>query len=247
MAVRVRRVARPAVVAEVERQELGRAPVEPGRHRDQLGVDREVDDRPAAERDVRSGPGRAGTASSRARPSDCVSGFFNSAVATGMPLTNRQRSSVFVALLIRQLPDDGQPVRLVPLDELRRQPVGRLEDASRISTPWSLTPWRSTSTVPRSSSSFASRRRKFVSAAASPPWAGWRGSARRCPVSPGRTRAPRPDRGRVRRRTRAHRPSRTRRGRVAMLRSRPRTSTRRPHGRIVDAGRTSVKSVRRGS
>ena len=50
--VRVRRVALPAVVAQVERQEPRRLARQPGRHRDRLGVDREVHDRPPAERHV---------------------------------------------------------------------------------------------------------------------------------------------------------------------------------------------------
>ena len=42
-----------------------------------------------------------------------VSGFFNSAVATGIPFTNSPRSSVFVdARLVRQLAGHRQPVRL---------------------------------------------------------------------------------------------------------------------------------------
>ena len=58
-----------------------------------------------------------------------------------------------------------QPVRRVALDQLGRQPVGGLEVArAGPSTPWSLTPWRSTSTVPRWSSSSASRSRNSAGA-----------------------------------------------------------------------------------
>ena len=46
------RVALAAVVAPVERQEARRGALEPRRHRDLLGVHREVDDGPAREGDV---------------------------------------------------------------------------------------------------------------------------------------------------------------------------------------------------
>ena len=52
VAVRVRRVALAEVVAEVERQEPRRLALELGRHRDRIGIHREVDERAAAERHV---------------------------------------------------------------------------------------------------------------------------------------------------------------------------------------------------
>ena len=56
MAVGVRRVARPTVVAEVERQEPGRLAGQLGRHRHPVGIDGEVDQRPSGQGDVRRVP-----------------------------------------------------------------------------------------------------------------------------------------------------------------------------------------------
>ena len=53
--------------------------------------------------------------------------FLSSAVATGMPLRNRQRSTRLVRLGVeRQLPRDRQPVGVVVGDQLRRDAEGRL-------------------------------------------------------------------------------------------------------------------------
>ena len=93
--VRVRRVARAQLVAPVERQEPGRlarragSSSPPARCRPRSGR------APAAAASVRR---VAVGAVLRHRVLDVwpVSGFFSSAVATGIPLTNRHRSSVFV-------------------------------------------------------------------------------------------------------------------------------------------------------
>ena len=95
MAVGVRRVARAHVLgAAVERQEAGVLSGEARRQQHEVGVDGEVDERPPGE-DQRFGSRSVRYCSFASRTVWCVSGFFSSAVATGMPLTNRPRSSSF--------------------------------------------------------------------------------------------------------------------------------------------------------
>ena len=111
MTVRVRRVPGAQVVALVERQEPGRRARQPGGHRDPLR------DRPRSAPPPAAASRFFGSRSVRywviACSTPCpVSGFFSSAVATGMPLTNSARSSVLPEpCLVAQLPGHGQPVR----------------------------------------------------------------------------------------------------------------------------------------
>ena len=120
--VRVRRVPRPpgrpgAVGALVERQEHGVLARQPGGHVHLVRVDREVHHHPVLEDQIVRVPVRAGTAPSR-RSTVCPTvGFFNSAVAVGIPFTNSIRSSESCGLGLRvvQLPHHRQPVRLVLL------------------------------------------------------------------------------------------------------------------------------------
>ena len=58
-----------------------------------------------------------------------MSGFFSSAVATGMPLTNRHEvERLRRPGLVRELAGDGQAVGEVALGQLGRQAVGGLEE-----------------------------------------------------------------------------------------------------------------------
>ncbi len=99
---------------------------QPGRHEHLLGVHREMHHRPPHQRSlgVPIGPYCA-FACSTVWP---VNGFFNSAVATGIPFTNNPRSSVFADPgSIRQLAGHRQPVRRVPRLQLRVQTRRRTE------------------------------------------------------------------------------------------------------------------------
>ena len=101
-------------------------PVQPGRHRDRVGVDREVHERPPAERDVLRVPVRAVLLD---RVLDVLAG------QVVLQLRRRDRDAVdeqaqverLVRLGIeRQLAGDRQPVRVVVRDQLRRDPERRL-------------------------------------------------------------------------------------------------------------------------
>ena len=94
-----------------------------------------------------------------------------------MPLTNRQRSIVFATaasygswrVTVRRL------ARYRSVSSGVR-PWAGLKNARRTSIPWSLTPWRRTSTVPGSSSCFARRSANWVRAPSAPPWTATRRS-----------------------------------------------------------------------
>ena len=126
MTVRVRRVPGTHLVATVERQEPGQVARQPGRHRHGLGVDGEVHDRPTQQRVLRI------TVRAVLRPG-VLDGLAGDRV---LQLGRRHRDPVHEQAqverlrrvrLVRQLPGHRQPVLLVPLDQLRRQPRGGLE------------------------------------------------------------------------------------------------------------------------
>ena len=153
MPVRVRRVARTAVVAEVERQELGRLAGQLRRHRHPIRVDGEMHERPASQGDVRRVP---------VAPV-LVDGVLDVLVRERvLQLRRGRRDAVHQqdhveglgrVRLVGELAGDAHPVRRVERLQLGSEAVRRLEERQRIVTPRSTTPWRSTSTVPRLSSS----------------------------------------------------------------------------------------------
>ena len=129
MAVRVRRVAGAAVLgAAVERQELRRLA------RRASSSSRPGPGRPRSGRRARRASVTfVGSRSRRYCAIACstfwpVSGFFSSAVATGMPFT-KQREVERLRLVgaVGELADEREPVRVVARDELGREPVRRLE------------------------------------------------------------------------------------------------------------------------
>ncbi len=106
----------------------GLVPGQPGGH------ERRGPDRPRSA--PASGPGRSGRSGCGPCRYWCIacsrSGrcwFFNSAVATGIPLTTSSRSTVSPAVRLRvvQLPGHREPVGLVELPQLGRQVVRRRE------------------------------------------------------------------------------------------------------------------------
>ena len=138
-------------------------------------ADREMDQRPAREAQQRlgsSGPwasGRGRSDTGRSRPATLwVKSVFSSTVATGRPLRNRTRSMrVLVGLRVVDLPHDAQAVGGVAGDDVgvHRQRRLELRQRERLACrPTISMPWRSTSSVPRSSSCLRRRSSRTPSA-----------------------------------------------------------------------------------
>ncbi len=127
MPVGIRRVAGPPAVATVERQEARGRPFQPRGHRDPLCVDREVHDRPLAQRHVPGVPVPPvlGDRVLDVLPGELVlqlgRGYWN-AIDEEHEVERRVRP-----LLIPKLPGDRQPVGRIPFAQLGRERLCRPE------------------------------------------------------------------------------------------------------------------------
>ncbi len=227
MAAWVERIACAALLrAAVEREELRRLARELRRHRDQLRIDREVDDRAARERHVLRVT-VAPVLGDRVLDALARERVLQLCGRDGDPVQEeREIQSLRLVRRVRELPDEHEPVRLVARDELRRQPVRRLEVREPDLDAEILDP------VPEHVDRAALvelarepleevRSRRLLAAVAGAELAP-RVRLRRLDEC----ERPRRDRARARGRRCAGRLSRSRRARAATPRSRPRTSAR---------------------